>query len=67
MASVRGGEVGGEAARGWSGQREEAGVVTMRGGDWELGGGGAHGVDRVAGVPVIWHRGLVLWPRCHLC
>ena len=66
MTSVRGGEVGGEATRGGSGQREEARMVTMGGGDWELRRGGAHGVDRVAGVPVICHRGLVLWARCHL-
>ena len=53
--------MGGEAARGRSGQREEAGV-TVRG---EL-RGGAHRVDRVAGVPVIRRRGLVLRDRGHL-
>ena len=53
----------GEAARGRGGQGEEARMVTRqvgRGGG-EL-GGGAHGVDRVAGVPVAWssHLRLVL-------
>ena len=48
--------MGGEAARGRSGQREEARMVTM-GGDWELRGGGAHGVSMSLSM-----RGLILPP-----
>ena len=55
--------MGGEAARGRGGQGEEARMVTRQvgGGGGEL--GGAHSVDRVAGVPVTWpnpHLRLVL-------